>query len=47
MPATAPTHIGMTWLLSSNKPGTPTPNRVGRAGLADMAEERPPSAVGR
>ena len=32
MPAIALTPVGMTRLLNSNKPGTPTPHRVGRAG---------------
>ena len=47
MPAIALTPVGMTWLLNSNKPGTPTPDQVGRAGQADMAEGRSPSAMGR
>jgi hypothetical protein len=36
----------MTWLLNSNKPGTPKPDRVGRAGPADMAGKRPLCALG-
>ena len=47
MPAVAHVHACMTWLLRSPSMGTLTLDRVGREGMADMAEERLPSAAGR
>ena len=43
----APTqdNVVMTWLLRSERMGKPTTDWVGRAGLADMGEERLPCAL--
>ena len=41
MPAIAQASVGMTWLLSSNKPGTSKPDRVERAGHGRHGGEAP------
>ena len=46
MPTAARIHASMTWLLRSEKMGTPNPNRVGRAGLGRHGGEASALCVG-